>query len=468
MTTSINGRVSTEVKQSFVGSFLLRPKHTGSLRIASHSFRVKGQIFQSDPQTLQVSAALKNERYQLRWSVPSPNLIEGQPLRLKLEFLYADQVRALNFSFPFLNNPDIVWDNPVAPSNQNQADLLAFQSGGRQWFGRKTTAERNGHRYNSVELLMTGHPQHTGAFRLEGFAADISAKTGVETVRDFFDREVQQDKYDDLSLLADPLLISVKALPDAGKPASYSGLVGRLSLVAKLPTNSVSLGDPIELSVSVAGLQNQVDPQNEIERQLTEASGLKVSLKDRKASDSAIDYTFFVRFTQAGSQAVEPIVLDYFDPQAGQYHQASTQRLAVQVRDATVMASNNVVGSWGTGANPVSQVPDRALYPDAQSSLPGLGMAVPPWCVPLLVITPWLIWQRWHDPQRRAKRQRRQRLRQLSELPEWDEARLLSLLPSDWDAQRTAFDRLRYSPPSPGRAAWLAEIQEYCRKELAR
>lgn len=466
-TYSINGKVSTEVKKSFSGSFLLRPKHQGIIQIPARNFKVQGKIIQSDPTSLEVTAARKNDRYRLRWSAPSTSLIEGQPLRLKLEFLYADNVRALNFSFPFLTNPDITWDNPVAPSTTN--DMVAFQSGGKQWYGRKTTTQLDGRQYNSVEIQMTGHPQRTGTLRLEGFAADISAKTGTETVRDFFDRQVQQDKYDDLSLMADPLVISVRSLPESGKPASYFGLVGRLTMDASMAASTVSLGDPVELKISLKGLQNQVDPQSEIERQMMELSHLKVSLKDRKVSDDGgVDYVWLVRFTKAGDQAVEPVVLDYFDPRSGQYHQASTRRIAVQVKDATIVAANNVVGNWGSAASTTGMAPDRALFVDATWSLPVLGLALPPWIVPLLLLPLWLIIYLLGLPAGRLRRTRRRQLQQLLVLDCWDEDRLQQLLPSDWWDQQANFDRLRYSPPSAERESWLRDIKELCRKELAR
>ena len=468
MTYNINGKISKTISKSWVGSFILRPKHEGVLIIPSQSFRCQGQEFHSAPARLTVTAARRNTNFALRWSTTAGTLVEGQAFRLKLEFLYADQVRALNFSFPFLNNPDFSWEAEAAPSASG-ADVIPFEIGGKQYFGHKITVSQNGRQFNGIQFNLIGHPKHTGSFGLAGFAADISGKTGSQAVRDFFDQQVEQDKFEDISLQADPLHLEVRAIPKSGQPANFSGLVGQLQLKAESATASAGLGDPLDLKFQVTGLQGEVDPLPEIERQLAATSPLKVSLKDSQlAADGSRNYTFMVRFTKVGAQAIEAVVLDYFDPQSGQFRQAASGRLPVAVQAATLVGSANVQGNWGSAASDAPDgVADRALFPDT-AILPFLGWPLAPWWVPAFVMPLWALYLWLGRAKRRQRRAYQHNLRQLIALPGWDEGTLGQLLPPDWSEWRTGFDRLRYSPPGAGRETWLAELKTHCQQELQR
>ncbi len=130
--------------------------------------------------------------------------------------------------------------------------------------------------------------------------------------------------------------ISVRALPEAGKPAGFSGAVGNLSISASLDNARFSTDDAGHLVLSITGSGNMplvtapdiawpkgvevFEPKmtEDLTRQEVPVSGTKY-----------YEYSFTI--DSAGNYTLPPLELAYFDPSSGTYKKAQTKPIPFTV-----------------------------------------------------------------------------------------------------------------------------------------
>jgi hypothetical protein len=139
-----------------------------------------------------------------------------------------------------------------------------------------------------------------------------------------------------LNLSTDSLIVHVKPLPEAGKPADFSGAVGQFSLQANLMGISLKTNETDTLVLIVSGKGNlpminapalhlprgleSYDPsaKEELNQTVSPIQGRKI-----------FQYVFTAN--KAGQFTIPPIVFSYFDPQTATYKTDSTTPLLLKV-----------------------------------------------------------------------------------------------------------------------------------------
>ena len=98
----------------------------------------------------------------------------------------------------------------------------------RSYYGQKVqTGTFNGEDYRFLVLRKTVlYPQKTGKLNIEPLSLDISVQVPTNR-RDIFGRRMMAQAHRTVS--AGNKTINVKPLPEAGKPADFSGAVGGFS-----------------------------------------------------------------------------------------------------------------------------------------------------------------------------------------------------------------------------------------------
>src|SRR5690606_34729625 len=59
--------------------------------------------------------------------------------------------------------------------------------------------------------------------------------------------------YEHLAIPSNPLSLEVLPLPEQGRPAEFTGLIGEFRFEAQAAPTEVSVGDPITLTIRVSG-----------------------------------------------------------------------------------------------------------------------------------------------------------------------------------------------------------------------
>jgi hypothetical protein len=133
-----------------------------------------------------------------------------------------------------------------------------------------------------------------------------------------------------------PVLVHVKPLPEAGKPADFNGAVGKYSISALLNTKEVDTGDAANLSVSVKGNGNlpvinapaidwpasmesyDVSNKENIDKTIAPLGGTKT-------------YSYSFICSKPGKYVLPPVKMSYFDPAAKVYKTVESDPLNLTV-----------------------------------------------------------------------------------------------------------------------------------------
>jgi hypothetical protein len=184
---------------------------------------------------------------------------------------------------------------------------------------------------NTVHFVKGGarqQPAHHSGNRLQDLLDQLSEQGN-------FGPEVDEN----VTLDTKPLTITVKPLPEAGKPADFNGAVGNFSIEASLANRTVAARDEATLHVVVKGKGNlpvitaptvdwppavdAYDPtaKEDVSKTVVPMSGSK-----------SFDYIFTAR--DSGLYTIPAINFSYFDPASQTYKTANSEPLELQVMPA--------------------------------------------------------------------------------------------------------------------------------------
>ena len=180
--------------------------------------------------------------------------------------------------------------------------------------------------------------------------------------------------------------LTVRPLPQAGRPAGYVNAVGRGFAIAVQASRSVvQVGDPIELSVTVRGdgdleglsLPPLSGPGALPAPLFSVPSAAPFGVVDAAANAKTFEVT--VRVMSAEAREVPAIALPYFDPVAGEYAIATSQPIALSVQTGTVIGAADVATATPAASSPgptPSATPAGTATPVGSGSLLGADMSL--------------------------------------------------------------------------------------------
>jgi hypothetical protein len=194
---------------------------------------------------------------------------------------------------------------------------------------RQSTKQVNGIVYSVQELRYALFPTITGEAKITG--AGLSYL--ITNIWDFFSRGQQ------ISLETEPVVIKVKPLPEEGRPASFSGTVGKFTVNAGFDKNAVKQGEAVTLELTVAGAGNLKTIQAP---SLPEMANLDIDIYESKSEES-IDRTgdiikgrkvfkYVLVPRKEGEYRWPGISFSYFDPEEKKYYTLKTSDLVLNVQ----------------------------------------------------------------------------------------------------------------------------------------
>jgi len=192
--------------------------------------------------------------------------------------------------------------------------------------------------------------------------------------QNFFGASTQRD----VTVSSAPETFTVQELPNEGRPADFSGAVGKFSVATEISQNKAAAGDPITLRMRVSG---EGDFQRVSSSMLHDAEGWKAYTPTANfKSQDDIGYRGEKIFEQpliamqAGNRTVPEVGFSWFDPTTGKYDQAHTEPLSVAITPAA--PGSSLAGSAPAAlSNPASSGADtgQAWRPDHPDDGSGRG-----------------------------------------------------------------------------------------------
>lgn len=345
----INGKSSFEK----VYSYYLLPQQKGNLIIKQATIEYNGQIYKTSPIKIHVTNAVQEAR--------DPNDIARVSADDNL-YLVAD----ISKTNPYINEPITVvyklyFSYNIGITNWRELDKPKYNDFWSQNIDIKQLVGEEGmfkgEKYRFVVLRKTVlYPQKSGKLVIEPLSLDIDVQLPTNR-RDMFGRVVVTNGNKRVS--AGAKTISVKALPEAGKPADFSGAVGKFDFKVAPSKTNLKNGESLDLVVSVTGSGNMklfnlpkpVVP-NSLEM-YDPVHGEKVNTNlagmSGKISDS---YTIIPQFK--GNYPIKPMQFSYFDLGSGKYKTITSPEIIINVLDGPSANDQVATTTPGVQKNAIS------------------------------------------------------------------------------------------------------------------
>jgi hypothetical protein len=157
------------------------------------------------------------------------------------------------------------------------------------------------------------------------------------------------------SIPADPLTLSVKALPEAGKPAGFNGAVGDYRIESSIDKSSVEEGNPVTYRVRIKGEGNintlqppALAPMNDF-KIYDSSSSANISKNRLIVEGEKVTETVLVP-KKAGTYAIPALEFSYFDPKSKTYKQLKTSEHPLTVKPGAEESTSAAVSFPSSGA----------------------------------------------------------------------------------------------------------------------
>jgi hypothetical protein len=195
---------------------------------------------------------------------------------------------------------------------------------------------------------------------------------GNDPFADFFNQQRMQEKK--IRIVSKEMSLQVLALPAEGKPADFSGAIGKFELQVKAQPTDVGPGDPITLTMTVAGSGNFDRVEAPV---LSQAEGWKsyspsakftpgVNLgQGRKVFEQAI----IAR--SADTSTIPPLVFSFFDPEAGKYQTLHSDPIPLHMSKTAVGKSESVSAGNGASSQKISPQKSNGDQPGPSDAAEG-------------------------------------------------------------------------------------------------
>lgn len=333
----VNGRGSFQKTYSYV----LLPLKKGNLVIKQALIEINGQIYKTLPIKITVTNA-----------VNQPN-DANDPATVRADnnlYLVAD----ISKTNPYVNEPITVvyklyFSYNIGITNWQELNKPKYKDFWSQNIDvKQLVAEEGmfkGERYRYVVLRKTVlYPQKAGKLVIEPLSLDIDCQ--VPRGRPNFFGQVQLVD-DSKRVSAGSKVIDVKPLPEAGKPANFTGAVGKFNFSVLPSKTTLKNGESLDLDIKVTGIGNlklfnlpkpvvpseleMYDPEHS-ENVSTPLSGMTGSISDR--------YTIIPQ--SKGNFPIKGLEFSYFDLSTGSYKTIASPNIMLNVLDGPGVVNSNV------------------------------------------------------------------------------------------------------------------------------
>jgi hypothetical protein len=344
----VNGKSSFEKAYSYY----LLPTQKGTLVIKQATIEYNGQVYKTNPIKVTVTNAVEQPKDPNDTQISADDNI----------YLVAD----ISKTNPYVNEPITVvyklyFSYNIGISNWRELDKPKYNDFWSQNIDIKQLVGEEGmfkgEKYRYVVLRKTVlYPQKSGKLVIEPLALDVDVQLPTNR-RDMFGRVVVTNGNKKVS--AGAKTISVRALPEVGKPDDFSGAVGKFDFKVTPSKTTLKNGESLDLVVSVTGngnmklfnLPKPVVPNSLEMYDPVHSENVNTTLAGM-AGKIADSYTIIPQFK--GDYPIKPIPFSYFDLRTGKYKTINSPEIMIHVLDGP--SANDAVANAtpGSGKNVIS------------------------------------------------------------------------------------------------------------------
>jgi len=238
----VNGKVNSGIDYTYI----IRPKKTGTFKIGPAEVKVKGRIFRSNTETLKIveptrSSGANRGNLFLSATLSSKKVYVEEQVIYILKLYHNKRVSDLSLNLP-------------------EAEHITFKQLGKPV---EYQSVYNGHSYNVLEVRYALTASLKGIYAIRPSRMNMNViESRRRSPRSLFDDPFFNDPFFSTSssrpmtLDSEPLELEVVSLPDKGRPAGFSGLVGTFEIESSLEPSRIKAGESATLTVCLKGRGN--------------------------------------------------------------------------------------------------------------------------------------------------------------------------------------------------------------------
>ena len=203
----------------------------------------------------------------------------------------------------------------------------------------------------------------------------------------FFGSFFQRTETRPVDLPVEKTVIAVKPLPDQGKPAGFSGAVGRFDFQVSAQPLEIHPGDPVTLTMIISGngnfdrVMSPSLPTNGLFRFFGEPV--------RKQEDRAVTFEQVISPRSSDVKEIPAIAFSFFDTQFGQYRTVNSKPIPI-----TVSVTSNSTAQVFAAKDSITLPPPETPFATAsdlqriESGVKSFWQRVQPWLwtIPALLV----------------------------------------------------------------------------------
>ena len=356
--TIINGQVNQVVKRGYIFSYRLTPKREGRLTIPSISVSADGKSMATRPIMIRATPPTETNDFKLRMSLSERKAYIGQPVTLTTTWYVGRDVREFSFNVPVLEDGrfKVVGSDPAVDPNRRDR-YIRIPLGDSQIIGEKGQGSLDGKDYLTVRFKRTLIPKQAGNIALPKAVVTCQALKGYSRNRsrgsfdDFFGGDFfgmgRRAVYETVLVPSNRPALQVLELPATGRPAGFSGLVGKYKIAAEATPSEMNVGDPITLTVKISGppyLGNVQLPPLATQNRLSRDFKIPQERAPGTVKRGAKVFTQTIRARHSEIERIPPIEFSYFDPESGRYQRAETEAIPISVASAKIVTARDAEG----------------------------------------------------------------------------------------------------------------------------
>ncbi|WP_158800006.1 BatD family protein [Pedobacter sp. L105] len=354
--TSINGNTTVSNSISYVlmaakeGDYIIGPAFVivNGSRLATNGIRlkvVKGQPVQQqnnqgqstqDNSVMEGNTADISKSLFLRAATNKTTVYQGE--QLSLNYRLYTRVGIVDSRVDKLPDLNGFYNEDVKTPQQQRV----------QW----RTETYKGSKYNVADVKQTIlFAEHSGNIKIDPFEMTFIARLAAPSrdIMDQFFGDYKDVKYQAKSI---PLVIHVKPLPEAGKPAGFAGAVGHFTIETTVDKTELKANESLNYQIKISGSGNI-----KLLKALTVNFPPDFEKYDPKVTDTVTEnengvtgsriYNYLLIPRHQGNYTIDPVQFSYFNPVTQKYVSVSSKSFQVKVnkglaeKNVTSLAADN-------------------------------------------------------------------------------------------------------------------------------
>ena len=344
----IIGGPNQSIKTSYVNgeqsfsktySYFLKPLKKGRIVIYQASVTIDGEEYKSLPVEVNVTDSVKGAN-----SNSDEDYFDDENIEL---------IASVSKREPYINEPitivyKLYYKSPINVSDARESESPKYKDFWSQIIKiPQLKVERTnykGQAYNVVQWRkVVLYPQKAGNLQISPLSLNLVLDFPTNR-RDFFGNII----YDQASkiITTGSKTITVRELPDSGKPKNFTGAVGNFEFDIILNKNSLKASESFQANVKVTGegnlklfdLPEIMVPASMELYEPERKENVKTNLSGMSGIVENI-YTIVPKYQ--GKFPIQEVEFSYFDPKERRYKTIKSQKLNVDVFEGPTLSTNN-------------------------------------------------------------------------------------------------------------------------------